>query len=71
VRLVKKLPWLHMDPKKPPMLSVLSDRSSIFEGAQRDGRQRQLAVWSPASSDGRPAAASVALVPSCWQCCRC
>lgn len=31
-KLVKKLPWLHMNPKLPPMLSVLSDRSSIFEG---------------------------------------
>lgn len=34
-RLVNKLPWLHMDIKKlstNPMLSVLSDRSAIFEG---------------------------------------
>lgn len=34
-RLVDKLPWLHMDLKKlstNPMLSVLSDRSAIFEG---------------------------------------
>lgn len=33
-RLVDKLPWLHMDIKKlatNPMLSVLSDRSAIFE----------------------------------------
>ncbi|KAL4447290.1 hypothetical protein ABPG77_007323 [Micractinium sp. CCAP 211/92] len=33
-RLVNKLPWLHMDIKKlstNPMLSVLSDRSAIFE----------------------------------------
>jgi hypothetical protein len=71
VRLVKKLPWLHMDPKKPPMLSVLSDRSSIFEGAHRGGRQSQLAFWSSASSNGQPAADSVALTPACWQCCNC
>lgn len=36
-KLVKKLPWLHMDPNQPPQLSVLSDRSAIFEGALRVG----------------------------------
>lgn len=40
-RLVDKLPWLHMDIKKlatNPMLSVLSDRSAIFEGEPGRGR---------------------------------
>lgn len=32
-KLVQRLPWLHADETKPPMLSVLSDRSAIFEGA--------------------------------------
>lgn len=31
-KLVQRLPWLHVDETKPPMLSVLSDRSAIFEG---------------------------------------
>lgn len=32
-KLVQRLPWLHADETRPPMLSVLSDRSAIFEGA--------------------------------------
>jgi hypothetical protein len=36
---MEKLPWLHMDPKKPPMLSMLRDSSSILQGALRASRQ--------------------------------
>lgn len=31
-KLVGRVDWLHMSPSKAPMLSVLSDRSTIFEG---------------------------------------
>ena len=52
-RLVKKLPWLHMDPKKPPMLSVLSDRSTIFEGTQWGQPPAGSVVAGPAPSRPR------------------
>jgi hypothetical protein len=31
-KLVRILPWLNMNRNKPPMLTVLSDRGTIFEG---------------------------------------
>ena len=32
IRLAYKLPWLTRNPDDPPMLSVLSDHSTIYEG---------------------------------------
>ena len=65
-RLVEKLPWMHMDTKKlnvNPMLSVLSDRSAIFEGEPlarmcclpgRNGSAGVLAAAWLASSSASP-----------------